>query len=60
MMTQETGPSGQCLLVLATLTALQLTQGRTAQESALMAAFFTALADGIALISVRQDEEEAP
>lgn len=46
---------GGFLTTAAALTAIQVAQGRTSEELALLATFFTALGDNIALMAVSQD-----
>lgn len=46
---------GGFLTTAAALTAIQVAQGRTTEELALLAAFFTVLGDNIALMAVSQD-----
>lgn len=50
-MPSRAGPSGETLAAAATLAAIQLTQGRTNEQAAVLAAFFTTLGDAIALIA---------
>ena len=50
--------SGEALLALCTLLAIQLADGKTAEEAAVLAAFFTTLGDGIALIAARRTAGE--
>ena len=50
-----TPPSGETLMAAAALAAIQLTQGRSAEEAAVLSAFFCTLGDGIALIAARRD-----
>lgn len=45
-------PSGEWLLIASTLVSIQLAQGRTEEELALMAAFFTVLGDSLALMAI--------
>ncbi len=45
-------PSGEWILIAATLVSIQLAQGRTEEELALMAAFFTVLGDSLALLAI--------
>ena len=58
-MSQDRGPSGELLLVIALLVSLQIAQGRTADELGTLAAFFTVLGDNLALIAVRRPAAEA-
>ena len=46
-------PSGELLLAVAALVSIQMSQGRSTDEIALLAAFFTALGDNLALIATR-------
>ncbi len=55
MMNTSSGLSGEVLLAAATLAAIQLTQGRFAEEAAVLSAFFCTLGDGIALIAARRE-----
>lgn len=53
-------PSGEFLLIAASLASIQLAQGRSEEELGLMAAFFTVLGDNLALLAVtRPAPEEA-
>lgn len=52
-----TPPSGETLLAAAALAAAQLAQGRTAEEIAVLSAFFCTLGDGIALIAARREAD---
>ena len=52
-------PSGEILMAAAALTAIRLTQGRSAEEAAVLSAFFCTLGDGIALIAARRALEPA-
>ena len=47
-------PSGELLLAVAALVSIQMSQGRSTDEIALLAAFFTALGDNLALIATRR------
>lgn len=51
-MAELTFPSGEWLLIASTLVSIQLAQGRTEEELALMAAFFTVLGDSLALMAI--------
>lgn len=57
-------PSGEALLLLATLVSLQLAQGRTVEQLELIAAFFEVLGDNLSLIAARrsmpQDTADQP
>lgn len=53
-MSSHPGPSGEALAAAATLAAIQLTQGRTNEQAAVLAAFFTTLGDAIALIAAQR------
>lgn len=46
-------PSSPSLVLLAAAVALQLAQGRDADDVELMSAFFVALGDNLALIATR-------
>ena len=48
------GPSGEALTVLGTAAAICLAQDRAAEELELLAAFFTALGDNLALIAAQR------
>ena len=50
-MPSRAGPSGETLAAAATLAAIQLTQGRTNEQAAVLAAFFR---DAIALIAAQR------
>lgn len=50
-MSEYTGPSGEFLLVVATLVSFQLAQGKTADELLLISAFFEVLGDNLALLA---------
>ena len=50
--------SGDALVLLTAVVALQLVQGRTAEEIELMAAFFTVLGDNLALWLSRPAQSE--
>lgn len=52
-MSARSGPSGEALTAAAVLAAIQLTQGRTSKQAAVLAAFFTTLGDAIALIAAQ-------
>jgi hypothetical protein len=43
--------SGEALVVTAALLAIQVGQGRTAEQLELLAAFFTSFADNLALLA---------
>lgn len=45
------GPSGEALTLLGALAAIQLSRGRSTDQLALLAAFFTVLGDNLALIA---------
>lgn len=49
--------SGEGLTLLAALAAIQLSQGRSADQVALLAAFFTVLGDSLALIATARPSE---
>ena len=49
------GPSGETLVLLSAAAAIQIAQGRSADDLGVLAAFFTALADNLALLALRQD-----
>ena len=48
------GPSGEALLTLATATAIQLAAGKSADEAAVLGAFFATLGDALSLIAARR------
>ena len=52
-MSRESAPSAPSLVLLAAVTALQLSQGRCAGDVERMAAFFVALGDNLALLSTQ-------
>lgn len=53
-------PGGEGLVLLGAAVAIQLAQGRTADELGTMAAFFTVLGDNLALLSVRRGIQDEP
>lgn len=55
----DTGPDGEALVALGMAAAIQLAQGRTAEELGVLAAFFSALGDNLALIGARRVVQEA-
>lgn len=57
-MKQGGTPSGEVLLALSTLAAIQLAEGKTADQITLLAAFLTVLADSLALIAVKRAEAD--
>lgn len=54
-----TPPSGETLLAAAALAAARLAHNRSAEELAVLSAFFCTLGDGLALIAARRDMDEA-
>ena len=46
------GTNSELVLAVAVLVSLQIAQGRTADELALLAAFFTVLGDNLALLAL--------
>ena len=54
-----TPPSGETLLATATLAGAQLAKNRSAEELAVLSAFFCTLGDGLALIAARRAMDEA-
>ena len=52
------GPSGEFLLIVATIVSIKLGQGRSAEELGLLAAFFTVLGDNLALLAVTRTAPE--
>lgn len=55
----DTGPDGEALVALGMAAAIQLAQGHTAEELGVLAAFFSALGDNLALIAARRAVQEA-
>lgn len=53
-MSSRSGPSGEALAAAATLAAIQLAQGLTGEQAAVLAAFFTTLGDAVALIAAQR------
>ena len=51
---------GEALVAAAALAAIRLSQGRTGEESALLAAFFTLLGDNLALLSLGRAAQQEP
>ena len=54
-----TPPSGETLLAAAALAGAQLAKHRSAEELAVLSAFFCTLGDGLALIAARRTMDEA-
>ena len=52
-------PSGEALVILATVVSLQLAQGRTPEQLELIGAFFEVLGDNLGLIAARRSLDEA-
>lgn len=50
--------SGESLVVTAALLAVQVGQGRSAQQLAVLAAFFTSFADNLALLAGQLPQNE--
>ena len=48
--------SGEALVLLGALAAIQLAQGKNARELGVLAAFFTALGDNLALLALSAPE----
>lgn len=48
------GPDGEALVLVAAAVSIQMAQGRSDDELALLAAFFTSLGDNLALIVARR------
>ena len=44
--------SGEALVLLSALTAIQLSQGKSAEEVGVLGAFFTTLGDNVALLAL--------
>ena len=59
MMPVYTPPSGETLLAAAALVGAQLAKNRSAEELAVLSAFFCTLGDGLALIAARRTMDEA-
>lgn len=57
-MNTPSGSTGETMLAVAALAAVQLTRGRSPEEMNLMAAFFTTLGDGIAVIAAGRAVDE--
>lgn len=55
-MNHDPAPGAPSLVLLAAAVALQLAQGRGADDVDLMSAFFVALGDNLALIATRLSE----
>jgi hypothetical protein len=53
---QTQTPDGSTLLLLSAVVSLQLAQGRSQEDLALMAAFFTVLGDSLALLALSAPE----
>ena len=51
-MQASSGPSGEALLAIAALAAIQLTAGKSDAQAAVLGAFFTMLGDAIGLLPV--------
>ena len=49
-MQASSGPSGEALLAIAALAAIQLTAGKSDAQAAVLGAFFTMLGDAIGLL----------
>ncbi len=58
-MNTPSGSTGEAMLAVAALAAVQLTRGRSQEEINLMAAFFTTLGDGIAVIAAGREVDAA-
>ena len=56
---KNTEVSGEGLTLLAALAAIQLSQGRSADQVALLASFFTVLGDSLALIATARPSENS-
>lgn len=50
--------SGEALVLLAALSAIQLSQGKAAEELSELAAFFTVLGDNLALLALSSPSRE--
>lgn len=56
-----TTPSGEWVLIAATLAAIQLAQGQTVDQLAFMASFFGVLGNNLGLLAItRADAKEEP
>lgn len=53
-MQADCSQGGEALIALAALVSFQLSQGRSADELAVLAAFFSVLGDNLALIAARR------
>lgn len=51
-------PSGEWILMAATLAAIQLSQGRTVDELALMSSFFGVLGNDLGFLAITRVEED--
>lgn len=56
-MAEYSGPSGEFLVLVTAIITTQLARGKDADELALLASFFTLLADGLAMIAVTRPSE---
>ena len=54
-----TPPFGETLLAAAALAAARLAHNRSAEELAVLSAFFCTLGDGLALVAARRTMDEA-
>ncbi len=48
----QSGPDGECLVIICAAVSAQLSQGRSLEEIELLGAFFEALGSNLALIAV--------
>ena len=56
----SSGPSGEALLAIAALAAIQLTAGKSDAQAAVLGAFFTMLGDAIGLLLAQRAALENP
>ena len=59
-MQASSGPSGEALLAIAALAAIQLTAGKSDAQVAVLGAFFTMLGDAIGLLLAQRAALENP
>lgn len=58
MCCQNSGASGEFLLTAGTALAIEMSRTMTAEELALLAAFFTVLGDQLALLALKKPEDD--
>jgi len=56
-MSKNTGPSGEMLLVIATVVSLQIAQNKTLEQLELLSAFLTVLGENLELIATRMPND---